>query len=154
MQDVGQRAEDIIGAFLKQGMDNVRVYSSWNFDSPQYPLVLVRAGQTEPVVPEAENHEHRIVMMDIEVSTEATPELNQAGSVVRTAREVSQQVTGDVLNKLRVANLATALNNLNMTGTFFSTAYVDGYERTEDDFHLTTLIELECIVHPTEFPVT
>ena len=150
MQDVEERAEDTIAALVKQGVSNARVFAAWEHQGLEYPAVVIHAGSSEPLVEDAESHEHRTLGVEVACIVEAAPEMNTAGTVLRETRAINRQLRSDVLMILRVPDLAARLNEMNMPGVMFSMAEVGRTERSTEDLHLITTIELECIAHPTE----
>jgi len=148
--DIEERTEDAIAAYLKQYAGSARVYVAWEVNDPQYPCVVVHAGESEPVSEDSEWYDYRRIAVSVAIITEAAPETDSGGTTLRTARERNSAVRSDVMNALATQSL---LANLIATGTekvAFSMAQLSGSTRDVEDRKLITTLTLDVIAEPVE----
>ena len=151
--DIEERTEDAFKALLEsQVQGSMRVYVAWGMNAPQFPCVVIHAGDSEPVSEDAEWNDNRKIFVTVGVLTENAPEVDKKGNTLRTTREVNAAARSDVMNALATSSLLT---NLIATGTekvSFSMAQLMGSSRdiAERENTLQTVLTFEVIAEPVE----
>jgi hypothetical protein len=147
--DLCERTEDAVVAYLKSKVtSDIRVYAAWERDEPQYPCAVVHAGVESPVADSAEWHDSRTILTQVSVMSEAAPELDSEGKVIKTPRERNSAARSAVMDALYVPTLLESLTAQGIDGIAFSMAQATTAERSTEGIYLTSIITIEVIAEP------
>ena len=147
--DIEERTEDALSAYLRANVTgDMRVYSAWESESPQFPCASVFVESTDPVSPDAEWHDARSLVVLVAIMTEASPEVDGSGDTIRTARELNADARSDVLNALCVSDLNERLINQGVASIAFSKAQLESTARSVEDRVFITTATLDIIAEP------
>jgi hypothetical protein len=140
--------EDAIASYLRATLSgDARVYAAFTSDVIQQPCVIVAAVSSEPISENAQWHNQRSVSVQVGIKSEATPQKDGAGNIIRTAREYAAAIRSDVMNALAKTSLYTLLNAQG-PDVLFSMAQVSSLQRSVEDRSFVTIINLETIAEP------
>lgn len=160
--DIEERSEDAIVQLLRARIpDGLKVYAGFSDARIEYPCAVVEAMTCEPISEDAEWHGPRQINIEVAVITEAAPEMDGTGQVLRTSRERNQSARSSVLNALTRfddvadASMRTLLAQVldqGVYGVAFSAAQVMRWARTIDASNrkFITAIGLYVIAEPVE----
>ena len=145
-------AEDAVAAYLTAKVSgDMRVYVGEMSKERQFPCAVVVLDTCEPLSEEAEWHDACKITGVIAVLTEDADEIDDAGIVVRTARERNVAARSDIMDAVCISGLNAQLAAQDIDGIAFSMAQVGARRRTvEPDCGYRTDIEIELIAEPVE----
>jgi hypothetical protein len=148
--DMEERLEDALVAYLKKTIrDGINVYPAWTDEAIKYPCAVVTARATKPLSATASWNGQRVIEVEIPVITEAAPEKDGTGVILRTARQRNAAFRSLVMNALDIATLAAEINALGAAdGLAVSQARVTQTIRSTEDREFVTVIMLEVKAAP------
>src|SRR4030065_329396 len=104
--DIEERIEDAVVAYLKQTVaGDMSIYPSATDDAIQFPCAVVQVARSVAVAENAKWHDARLYNVEIAVATEAAPEKDGTGAVLRTSRQRNAAARSDAMNVLCVSAL-------------------------------------------------
>lgn len=146
--DIEERTEDAVVAYLKTKCGDMRVSAAWERDEMQYPAAVVHAAQSVPISDLAAWHDPRNIAVDVAVITEAAPELDTNGVIVKTARERNAAARSVVMDALFTSSLLAELQAAGIESVAFSMAQFATATRTNEGRYLVTTISGLVIAEP------
>jgi hypothetical protein len=143
-------AEDAVVSLLRKKLPgNMRAYTAYSTDDPQYPCAVVGFDEAEPVSEPAEHHDALMIGGSVQVWVEYAPELDGSGNVLMTPRERNARARSAVIDALAVSDLKQQLIDQGVEDIAFSFAQLmPGRRREAADKALVTTLPIAAIVEP------
>ena len=146
---VEERCEDAFRAYLRVTVPgDMRVYVGFTDDELQFPCVVCHAASSDNENDEALFNGHRRVAVEIAVMTEATPELDSSGVMIRSSRDRNAMARGNVMAALAKEALHEDLNDMNVPGIKFSMAHTTEVTRSVEGMNFVSMINVDVIANP------
>jgi hypothetical protein len=147
--EIEESIEDAIVLYLQREIrDGMKFYTGWTDQAIEYPCAAVLVGEANPLGESTEWSTQARFAVQVDVATEAAPEKDGTGTILRTARERNTAARSAVMNALAISTLADELNAMGVSGLAVSLAQVVGRKRDTQDRHLVTSIMLDVIAAP------
>jgi hypothetical protein len=147
---VEEKCEDAFQAYLRASVPGeLAVYTAWTDEEIKFPCVVCVASESDNENDDAAFNGHRRVNVSVRVVTEATPELDAAGRMIRTSRERNMAARDAVMRALAKTALQDDLNEMNIAGVMFSSAHMTKLSRSVDERRFVSDITVDCIANPT-----
>jgi len=148
-RDLEEKTEDAFVSYLEANLDGeMNVYAAWDFDEVEYPAVIVFAGASEPISEQSEQNDNRMLSVALAVMTEAAPLTDDKGNTIVSTRQRNINARSDVLDLIDISTLKAKLIARLIPDVAFSMAQMTSTERSVEDRHLITTINLEVIAEP------
>ena len=142
-RDIEELTEDAFASYLRtQVTGDMRIYTAWQMNKPQYPCAIVHVGETEPISAEASHHDARYLKVEISVGVEA------AKTVTETIRENNARFRSDVKDAIDSSGLLAAIQAQGIEAVAFSMAEYAMERRETQGRVLVTILEVLVISEP------
>jgi len=141
--DLSERTEDAFEAYLKSALPgDMRVYSAWDMDRPQFPCAVVHVAEEGPLSDEAAWHDARKLMVEVAVMTEIVK------GDLEDAREINAKARSPVMDALYRGDLNAQIVAQQIDDIAFSMAQATTAGRSVDGRVFVTTINVEVIAEP------